>query len=85
MRRPYRKPLVVAAPKKLLKYARANSDFEEFSESRQFEEVIVDQNKNLVPADKVRKVIFCSGQVYYDIDNTRTKDNVNDIAVIRVE
>ena len=85
MRRPYRKPLVVAAPKKLLKYARANSDFEDFSESKQFEEIIVDQNKNLVAADKVRKVIFCSGQVYYDIDNTRTKDNVNDIAVIRVE
>jgi len=85
MRRPYRKPLVVAAPKKLLKYARANSDFEDFAEGKQFQEIIVDQNKSLVAADKVRKVIFCSGQVYYDIDNARTKDNINDIAVIRVE
>jgi 2-oxoglutarate dehydrogenase complex dehydrogenase (E1) component-like enzyme len=42
MHRPYRKPLVVAAPKKLLKYARANSDFEDFSENKQFEEVFAD-------------------------------------------
>jgi probable 2-oxoglutarate dehydrogenase E1 component DHKTD1 len=42
VRRFYRKPLVVAAPKKLLKYARANSDFDDFSESKHFEEIIVD-------------------------------------------
>lgn len=42
MRRPYRKPLVVAAPKKLLKFARANSDFEDFAEGKHFEEIIVD-------------------------------------------
>ena len=39
----------------------------------------------MVAADKVKKVIFCSGQVYYDIDAARTKDNINDIAVIRLE
>jgi 2-oxoglutarate dehydrogenase E1 component len=33
----------------------------------------------------VKKVIFCSGQVYYDIDAARTKENINDIAVIRIE
>jgi 2-oxoglutarate dehydrogenase E1 component len=39
----------------------------------------------LVSADKVKKVIFCSGQVYYDIDAARIKDARNDIAVVRVE
>lgn len=48
MRRPFRKPLVVAAPKKLLKYARANSDIEEFGESHRFNKIYHDQNKNLV-------------------------------------
>lgn len=85
VRRSYRKPLVVASPKKLLKFARANSDFEEFSESHSFAEIFPDHSKSLVPADKVKKVIFCSGQVYYDIDAARTKDNKNEIAVIRVE
>ena len=85
MRRNYRKPLVVASPKKLLKYARANSDFEDFAENQGFHEIFPDNSKTLVAADKVKKVILCSGQVYYDIDNARTKENKNDIAVIRVE
>jgi len=85
MRRSFRKPLVVAAPKKLLKYARANSDIEEFAEGNRFKKIYPDQNKGLVAPEKVKKVILCSGQVYYDIDNARTKENNNDIAVIRVE
>ena len=85
MTRNYRKPLIVAAPKKLLKYARANSDFEEFDEMQAFHEIFIDQSKTLVSAEKVKKVIFCSGQVYYDIDGARTKESKDDIAVIRVE
>jgi 2-oxoglutarate dehydrogenase E1 component len=61
MTRNYRKPLVVASPKKLLKYARANSDFEEFGEHQAFHEIFADQSKTLVSAEKVKKVIFCSG------------------------
>jgi 2-oxoglutarate dehydrogenase E1 component len=85
MRRPFRKPLVVASPKKLLKYNRANSDQEEFTDATRFKKIYVDQNKNLVAPEKVKKVILCSGQVYYDIDNARTKEEINDVAVIRVE
>lgn len=85
MRRSFRKPLVVVAPKKLLKYARANSDIEEFGEGQRFKKIYTDQNKTLVASDKVRKVVFCTGQVYYDIDNARIKENQNEVAVIRVE
>jgi len=85
MRRSFRKPLIVAAPKKLLKYARANSDIEEFAEGNRFKKIYPDQHKTLVAHDKVKKVILCTGQVYYDIENARQKDNINDIAVIRVE
>lgn len=85
MRRPYRKPLVVAAPKKLLKFAKANSDLEEFADANRFKKIYEDQNKSLVAPEKVKKVILCSGQVYYDLDAARTKDNRNDIAIIRVE
>lgn len=85
MRRPFRKPLVIASPKKLLKYARANSDLHEFQEGNRFKKIYEDQHKSLVAPEKVKKVILCSGQVYYDIDNARVKDGHNDIAVIRVE
>lgn len=85
MRRPFRKPLVVAAPKKLLKYARANSDIEEFTDGTRFQKIIPDHSQTLVAPEKVKKVILCSGQVYYDIDNARVKEGHNDIAVIRVE
>lgn len=85
MRRSFRKPLIVAAPKKLLKYARANSDIEEFAEGNRFKKIYPDQHKTLVAHDKIKKVILCSGQVYYDIDNARQKDNINDVAVIRLE
>lgn len=85
MRRPFRKPLVVAAPKKLLKYARANSDIEDFKDGTRFQKIIPDHHQALAAPEKVKKVIFCSGQVYYDIDNQRQKDGINDIAVIRVE
>lgn len=51
LRRNFRKPLVVAAPKKLLKYARANSDIEEFGEGQRFKKIYPDQHKTLLPAD----------------------------------
>lgn len=67
MRRPFRKPMVVVAPKKLLKLRAANSPIEEFDEGLRFKKIIGDQNEKLVAADQVKRVIICSGQVYYDL------------------
>lgn len=61
IRRTFRKPLIVASPKKLLKFARANSDIEEFGEGLRFKRVYEDQNKSLVAPEKVKKVVLCSG------------------------
>jgi 2-oxoglutarate dehydrogenase complex dehydrogenase (E1) component-like enzyme len=44
-----------------------------------------DQNKNLVSDDKVKRVIFCTGQVYFDLEDARSKAQRNDIAIVRVE
>ena len=85
MRMPFRKPLVVVAPKKLLKLRSAASEIEDFTENKQFQMLINDQNPDLVAPEKVRKVIFCSGQVYYDLAGEIKKNGVNDIAVLRVE
>ena len=69
--REFRKPLIVMTPKFLLGYAKCVSDKEEFLEDRRFKRVITDQSANLVSNDKVRKILFCSGKVYYDLDSRR--------------
>ena len=61
MRLPFRKPLIVVAPKKLLRYKGACSEIEEFSGENEWSRLIKDQNSALVAPDKVRKVIICSG------------------------
>jgi 2-oxoglutarate dehydrogenase E1 component len=85
MKRTYRKPLIVIAPKKLLKHRDACSDLAEFGENTKFERVMLDKYDKLVAPEKVKKVIFCSGQVYFDLHNDRVKHNKNDIAIVRLE
>ena len=63
----------------------ANSDIEAFDEGLRFKRVLPDKATDLVQDSKVRKVLFCTGQVYYDLENERTKRKLNDIAIVRVE
>lgn len=68
LRRDYRKPLVVMSPKKLLRYKGACSNIEAFGEGLRFTRAYDEAHpENLVPKDKIRKTIVCSGQVYYDL------------------
>ena len=85
MRLPFRKPLVVVAPKKLLRLKGACSTMEDFAPGTRFLPLIADKNPNLLQPKQVKKVILCSGQVYYDLDAARTKRNRNDVAILRVE
>lgn len=85
MRMPFRKPLIVAAPKKLLKFKGAGSDLEEFTEGTRFLPLISDKNPNAVKKSDIKKVILCSGQVYYDLEARREKTGRNDIAILRLE
>ncbi len=85
MRRDFRKPLIVVAPKKLLRFKNACSNLEDFKEGLRFARVLGDKNKELVANEKVRKILFCSGQVYYDLEAARVKEYKNDIAICRVE
>jgi 2-oxoglutarate dehydrogenase E1 component len=85
LRRTFRKPLIVVSPKKLLRFKEASSDIEDFGEGLRFKRVILDQNKNLVAPEKVKRLIFCTGQVYYDLNEARIKEGKNDIAIVRVE
>jgi 2-oxoglutarate dehydrogenase E1 component len=80
--RPMRRPLIVMSPKSLLRHPLAVSSLEELA-SGEFHNVIgeVDEIK---PSD-VKRVVFCSGKVYYDLLEQRRKNEQTDVAIIRIE
>ena len=80
--RPMRKPLVVMTPKSLLRKKEATSPLSELA-SGGFQ-VIIPETEKLAPK-KVKRVVFCSGKVYYDIAAERAKRGVDDVAVVRIE
>lgn len=83
MLRPYRKPLIVMTPKSLLRHKLATSTLEQLAQG-QFQNVIAEQDAD-VKAAQVRRVVLCSGKVYYDLLEQRRAKKQNDIALIRVE
>jgi len=82
MVRPLRRPLIVMSPKSLLRHPLATSSLEELS-SGVFQNVIGEID-TLKPSD-VKRVVMCSGKVYYDLLDERRKRNITDIAIVRIE
>jgi 2-oxoglutarate dehydrogenase E1 component len=82
MLRDCRKPLVVLTPKSLLRHKLAVSSLDDLANG-QFQLVIPDATAK--PGQKVRRVVLCSGKVYYDLVEDAAKRAVNDVAIIRVE
>ena len=82
MIRPLRKPLVIMTPKSLLRNKDATSPISEFTKGG-FQTVIPDQGG--LKADKVKRVVACSGKVYYDLARRRQDKGHDDVAIIRVE
>jgi 2-oxoglutarate dehydrogenase E1 component len=83
MLRPYRKPLIVPLSKRLLKAKEASSDIDELVNGS-FKTVIGEADAS-IDAKKVKRVVVCAGQVYYDLVNARREREVSDIAILRLE
>ncbi len=81
MLRKFRKPLVVMTPKSLLRHPMAVSTLDELAEGR-FHEVIADP---LVAPDACKRVLLCSGKIYYDLIEQREASGAMDHAIVRVE
>ena len=79
---PFRKPCVHMSPKSMLRHPLAVSEMNEFVENTSFREVIGDDT---VKASKVKKVLLCSGKIYYDLFKRREEEQRADIAIIRLE
>jgi 2-oxoglutarate dehydrogenase E1 component len=72
--REFRKPLVVASPKKLLRFKLASSSLDEMGPGTLFKRVISEEDEEVVAEpEKVKKLLFCSGQIYYDLLMERQK------------
>ncbi len=83
MLRMFRKPLVIMTPKSLLRAKDATSPLADFTKG-EFKTVIGELDESIV-ADKVKRVIVCSGKVYYDLVRKREEKKSHDTAIVRVE
>lgn len=81
MLRRWLKPLVVMSPKSLLRHPRVLSSLDELA-SGHFHRIIPDPD---VPADQVRRVLVCTGKVYYDLLQAREDRTRPDVAIVRME
>jgi 2-oxoglutarate dehydrogenase E1 component len=82
MKRDFVKPLIIMTPKSLLRSEQASSRTEDFT-SGGFAEIL--GSTELGPPEKVKRVILCSGKVYYDLLNHREAEKITNAAIVRVE
>jgi 2-oxoglutarate dehydrogenase E1 component len=92
LRRDFRKPLILMTPKSLLRHKKATSKIEELGPETSFHRVLWDDAQlhpnggiKLVADEKIRRVILCSGKVYFDLFEEREKRGLDDIYIMRVE
>jgi len=83
MIRPLRKPLIIFTPKSLLRNKDATSPLSEFTKGGF--QTVIPETKAEIDAAKVKRVIACSGKVYYDLVKKREEMGAGDVAILRVE
>ena len=82
MKRKFIKPLIIMTPKSLLRAEFASSPAKDFTSGR-FEEIL--EAPKAGPANKIKRIVLCSGKVYYDVLNYRDAHKIDDVALVRIE
>jgi 2-oxoglutarate dehydrogenase E1 component len=92
LRREIRKPLILMTPKSLLRHKRAVSRLDEMAADTTFHRLLWDDAQmlagekiKLVPDNKIRRAVLCSGKIYFDLYEEREKRGIDDIYLLRVE
>ncbi|HKS84147.1 MAG TPA: 2-oxoglutarate dehydrogenase E1 component, partial [Pseudolabrys sp.] len=92
LKREIRKPLILMTPKSLLRHKRAVSRLDELTNGTSFHRLLWDDAQllpnekiKLVPDRQIRRVVLCSGKVYYDLYEEREKRGLDDIYIVRLE
>ena len=83
MIRPFRKPLMIMTPKSLLRNKEAVSSLQELAKGGF--QTVIGENTAGIDAKAVRKIVICSGKVYYDLTGARRERELVDVAILRVE
>jgi 2-oxoglutarate dehydrogenase E1 component len=91
LKRDFRKPLILMTPKSLLRHKRCTSTIADIAEGTSFHRVLHDDAQGssegikLVKDEKIRRVVICTGKVYYDLLEEREKRGIDDVYLLRVE
>ena len=93
MHRPFRKPLIIMTPKSLLRHKKAVSSIADLAEGSSFHRVLHDDAQRrpdvagitIKPDADIRRVVLCSGKVYYDLLERRERDQIDDVYLMRLE
>jgi 2-oxoglutarate dehydrogenase E1 component len=93
--RDFRKPLIVMSPKNLLRHQACRSNLSEFDDVQghpgfdkqgtRFKRLIKDKSDHGAVEESIRRLILCSGKVYYELDEERKRVGANDVAICRME
>jgi 2-oxoglutarate dehydrogenase E1 component len=84
VRRKYRKPLIIMTPKSLLRHKLAVSKLDDMGAGTSFHRVLWDEG-TVAPDDKIKRVVLCTGKVYYDLHEEREKRGLKDVYILRLE
>ncbi|KAK1334714.1 hypothetical protein QTO34_004280 [Cnephaeus nilssonii] len=83
---PFRKPLIVFTPKSLLRHPEARTSFDEMLPGTHFQRVIPEDGPAAQNPENVKRLLFCTGKVYYDLTRERkARDMVEQVAITRIE
>lgn len=85
IRRSFRKPLVLFTPKSLLRHKLCISDLSEMGPGSTFHRVLGETANDLAANDKIRRIVVCSGKVYYDLLQERMSRGIKDVVILRLE
>ena len=84
LKRDFRKPLIIMTPKSLLRHKMCVSSLSDMAEQTAFRRVIRDPNVNLKDSE-IKRVVICSGKVFYNLLEEREKRKINNIRILRLE
>lgn len=85
IKRNFRKPLIVMTPKSLLRHKLCISKLADMGTGTTFQRVIAETDTRLADDKKIRRVVLCSGKVYYDLLAAREEKKITDVALVRLE
>jgi 2-oxoglutarate dehydrogenase E1 component len=89
LHRQFRKPLILMTPKSLLRHKRVISNLDEMGPGTSFHRLLWDDAQHqpgvLAPDNAIRRVVLCSGKVYYDLYDAREAAGINDVYLLRIE